>query len=349
MTTLKEHSLNLQEQAYHDYPAWSYSKIAKYAKEGFSAVDAILNGKHDEPTASMEFGSLFDSMITKGKKTLDDYIVYDGSVPPSEKRVLDCLAQRTEASSLMSIPLNIIQQAMDDCQYYTNWKCDTRFKRLCEYQQYFEAASSGKKIVSRADWDDAVEMYKVFRSDSFLKELFGTKSTDEVEYLYQMQFLVDWELSEWHTVKLKIMPDLLKIDHVNKTVQPVDLKTSSIPAWNFKENFIKYRYDIQAKLYSDVLRVVLDDADMKMYTILPYLFTDISRSDKIPVTYVYDQTSPEQQESFSFTSKGKSYTYKGWQTLLNEILDYQDTNAKVPSNIELGKPNDILEIINDDN
>ena len=82
--------MNLSEQAYHDYPAWSYSLIAKYARNGFSAI-ATLHDKM-KPTPEMEFGSLFDSILTKGRKTLDDYAVADFSVPPAEKGVLDILA-----------------------------------------------------------------------------------------------------------------------------------------------------------------------------------------------------------------------------------------------------------------
>ena len=58
--------MNLSEQAYHDYPAWSYSLIAKYARNGFSAI-ATLHDKM-KPTPEMEFGSLFDSILTKGRR-----------------------------------------------------------------------------------------------------------------------------------------------------------------------------------------------------------------------------------------------------------------------------------------
>ena len=88
--SLADYSLNLPEEQYHDYPAWSYSIIAKYAKDGFSSIATL----HDKvtPTPSMEFGSLFDSILTKGKKTLDDYAVVDFNVPDAEKKVLDALA-----------------------------------------------------------------------------------------------------------------------------------------------------------------------------------------------------------------------------------------------------------------
>lgn len=344
MSFLKDYSLNLKENDYHAYPAWSYSIIAKYAKEGFGALATLHDRK--EPTPSMEFGSLFDSMLTKGKKTLDEYAVYEGEVPPAEKKVLDLLVHYADTSNFNEVPREVIMQVTEAYQYYPKWGFDARFKHLNEYADYYALAYSGKKIVSKQDWDDAVDMYKVFRNDPYLKELFGTKNTKEKEYLYQTQFCVDYTLDSGKEVKVKIMPDLLVVNHADKTIQPVDLKTSQMPAWDFKENFLKFRYDIQAKLYSDVLALVIDrDTEMRDYTILPYLFTDISRTDKVPVTYVYDQTDESQANGFTFSVSDKTYSYKSWQTLLDEIISYEEAEAKVPSYITTEGPNDLLSIL----
>ena len=343
MKSLKEYSLNISEQAYHLYNAWSYSIISKYAKDGFAAMATL----HDrtEPTQSMEFGSLFDSMITKGKQTLDDYRVLDYTVPAAEKKVLDTLAQRAEDNAFALVPEDLIAQVTEECQYYPKWGIPARLKHLAEYSDYYSAVKMGKKIVSKTDWDDAVEMFKVFRANSYLKDLFGTKSTDDIEYLYQTQFVTEYHTLSGQVVLLKIMPDLLKIDHKNKTVQPVDLKTSSMPAWDFKENFLKFRYDIQAHLYTDVLRFVMDNTDdYHDYVILPYLFTDISRTDKIPVTYEYNPA--DFPEGFKFTKNGREYQYKTWQALLEEILDNETKQRVVPEYISLDRPNDLCSIIN---
>jgi len=345
MKSLKDYSMNLEEEQYHAYPAWSYSMIAKYAKEGFGSI-ATLHDK-TEPTPSMEFGSLFDSFITKGKSTLDEYVVIDDEVPASEKKALLAIAKRTDIPNLMEVPKEIILDACDETGYQPKWGFDTKFKHLNEYESYYRAVILGKKVVSKKDWDDAVEMYKIFRSDPYLKELFGTKNTDDVEYIYQSQFLVDWMTNSGEKVKIKIMPDLIVVNHKNKTIQPVDLKTSSVPGWDFKENFIKFYYHIQAHLYSDVLSMIInDDADYAEYEILPYLFTDISRSDKVPVTYIYNQFAEDQQDGFCYHIGDKTYKYKHWKALLEEILAYEATNAVVPNYIKRDEPNDLLSVLN---
>jgi len=78
------------------------------------------------------------------------------------------------------------------------------------------------------------------------------------------------------------------------------------------------------------------------YTILPYNFMDISRTDKVPVTFVYDQTNSSQMNGLSF----KGYQYKDWRTMLEEIVKYERENAVVPENITLAGPNDLLSLLN---
>lgn len=348
MKSLKDYSLRLAERDYHDYPAWSYSKIAKYAKNGFAAI-ATLDAK-TKPTPAMTFGSLFDCMLTRGKDaTKAEYAVYGRNIPDAERNVLDLLAATHAAEHFKDISSNEIMKATEACQYYPKWGYDAKYKHLVEYADYYATKRSGKTIVSESEWADAFAMMMIFRNDPYLKGLFGTRSTDNVEYLYQTQFIVKYTLPSGQTVPVKVMPDLIKVDHKAHTVQLVDLKTSSDPAWNFHENFVRLAYYIQAKLYSDVLRIVMDkDEDYRSYELLPYLFTDISRSDKVPVTYVYDQTDPSQYNGFSFSSGDKTYSYKSWQTLLDEILDYQERQAIVPSYIRTDGPNDLLNILGRD-
>ena len=338
MQSLKNYSLDITEQEYHDLPAWSYSVIAKYARNGFSAM-ATLHEK-TKVTPEMEFGSLFDSILTKGKKTLDDYAVADFSVPDAEKKVLDALLAKFDVPFL-EISMNDFLITADSVSYQMKWKPDTRYQKVAAYSGYYDMLRSGKKVVSKADWDDAVEMAKVFRSDPYLKMIFGTKNTEEVEYIYQAKFVVDYTTKLHGTVKVKIMPDLLIVDHRALTIQPVDLKSSWMPAYDFPDHFVKMRYDLQGDEYSDVLRIIIDGIpEYRDYTILPYLFTDVSRTDKVPVTYVYDQTV-----GLSFTKGDKIYTYKRWDELLDEILAYEECEAKVPSYISTYGPNDLISIL----
>ncbi|MBQ3949663.1 MAG: hypothetical protein II661_04235, partial [Bacteroidales bacterium] len=343
MNTLKKYSLNIKEDDYHAYPAWSYSKISDYAKEGFSALATINDKKATTP--SMKFGSLFDSILTRGKATLDSYIVMDVSVPKAEREALDYISTCTNLPFSELTP-EYIYDKTNECGYQARMKMDTKYEKLKQYSAYYDILKSGKEVVSQQEWDDAIEMAHAFRNSAYLKELFGTKNTKDMEYLYQLQFVEDYTLPSGRTVPVKCMLDLVVVDHANKTIQPVDLKTSAMPAFDFTENFLKYRYDLQAHLYSDILTIVKNkDEELKDYTVLPYLFTDISRSDKVPVTWCYPQNDESQKNGFHVVMNGKEYQYKKWDALLDEILTYQEQEAKVPSYITLDGPNDLLSIL----
>ncbi len=114
-----------------------------------------------------------------------------------------------------------------------------------------------------------------------------------------------------------------------------------MPAYDFPEHFVKMRYDIQAALYTRVLQKVVEkDNELKYYTILPFLFTDVSRTDKVPVTYEIDASN-----GFSFSKGETVYDYKGWEELLAEILVYEENESRVPNFITTAGPNDLVSIL----
>ena len=297
---------------------------------------------HDKvkTTPEMEFGSLFDSFITKGKKTLEDYAMVDFTVPPAEKAVLDTLAANCTCPEFGDISMNEVVMTSDAVKYQPKWGPEARYKHIAEYGKYYDILKSGKKLVSKEDWNDAMEMYRIFRNDPYLKTVFGTNSTDEVEYIYQAQFVVEWDI-EGERVKVKFMPDLIIVNHTKKTIQLVDLKTSSMSSVEWPEHFVKMRYDIQGELYTQSMRRLIEnDEEYRDYVILPYLFTDICRYDKVPVTYEIDLS-----DGFSFTRGDRTYDYKGWKELLAEILVYEANDAKVPNYITTTGPNDLISIL----
>ena len=332
MKSLKDYSLNITEEEYHSLPAWSHSKVARYAREGFSAIANI--NEPIKPSPEMEFGSLFDSMITS-ENTNEKYVVLETVPPPAEKAAMDALLEMTSFKKFEDIPEEAFAAATTN--YQSRWGLDTKIKKLAQYQDYFNIKRTGKKIVSPEDWKDAKEMVSAFYSNILVSEIFKKGSENDIEYIYQSKFTANMTLENGESVLVKIMPDLLIVNHSTRIIIPVDLKTSSVPAYQFADNFIKFRYDIQASMYSDVLANVINSTEeFNDYEILHYYFVDISRSDKVPVTYVYNQYEP-----FSF----KGFTYKGWKQLLGEIVTYKANQAVLPDYILPDEPNDIIKII----
>lgn len=289
----------------------------------------------------MEFGSLVDCIVTRGDFDAN-YVVSDFVPFPAEKTVLDTLLTMTSVP-FYDVPTEKIQAAIATCNYQSRLKFETQYAKLEAQKEYYEISRTGKKVISTEDYNDAMQMANAIWNSDALKSYFGKPGKDgDIEYIYQAKFLAKMKIGD-EKVDVKIMPDLLVVDHKSKIVHPVDLKTSTPPGWDFKENFIKFHYALQASCYTDVLRTIMNNIpEYKEYTIAPYVFADISRSDKIPVGYVYDPKSESQKDGLTF----KNYHYKGWRDLLWEIINYEKENAVVPGYIKLNELNDLVDILN---
>ena len=58
------------------------------------------------------------------------------------------------------------------------------------------------------------------------------------------------------------MADLLVVNYESKKVYPIDLKTSlSCCEWDFEQNFMKWHYYIQARLYWRIIRENMNKDD----------------------------------------------------------------------------------------
>ena len=65
-------ALNISEQEYRSLPYLSYSKIAKYEREGFMGYLALDD---DESSPSLTFGSAVDCLLTEGKIAFENNYV----------------------------------------------------------------------------------------------------------------------------------------------------------------------------------------------------------------------------------------------------------------------------------
>ena len=344
MKSLKDYSLNLTEKEYHAYPAWSYSLIARYAREGFSAIKTL----HEpiKPNDAMRFGSLFDAILTHEGNASNEYAVMSMSVPDAERKVLDVLAT-ISSESFECVSDTDFQAAISATAYQPRWKYDTQLSHLQPYAEYYNLLKSGKEIVSQDEWNDAMEMFRAVKENEYLKEHFKNGTVDGVEFIYQAQFKVKYKPGNHPMIELKIMPDLLEVNHNEKTIRPWDVKSSGMEGFDFAEHWVKMRYDIQGELYTDVLQaLIMKIPEYADYRILPYLFMDISRKDKVPVTFEYDPRDEAQTNGLCYQIGEKTYQYKGYRQLLDEILDYEASAAVVPSYIKLDSPNDLLKLLN---
>lgn len=137
---------------------------------------------------------------------------------------------------------------------------------------------------------------------------------------------------------------LIIIDHDAKTIQPIDLKTSSKKEWDFYKSFTEFRYDIQARLYWRIIRAVMDtDEYFKDFKLLPYQFIVVNKATLVPLVWGFPLT-----DAVGTIKVGKQNQIELRDPcIIGEELDYYLNNRpKVPTGINTEGVNDLTSWLN---
>lgn len=325
---LQEASLNLTEEKYREYPCLSYSNLQRFDRDGYECLDTLFDSFS---TPSLVFGSLVDCLLTQGEEAFNaNYAVMNVSTPPES--ILNIVSQLSESHTEMQFALvsdDDIVLAANAYEYQKNWKDATRVAKIRDLggaYYNFMKANSNKSIVSKQDVEDARKCADMLKSDSATSWYFCGSFLDDIERLYQLQFAIKDEVTG---IDYKGMLDLVMIDHKNKKIYPCDLKTTK-SIYTFEESFYKYRYFLQAAMYTNLLRVVIAEKcpELTDYTIEPYRFIVISRSNFKPVVFEWDTTHQDEPLTDPY---GKPLSK--WRGLLVQLQWAVDNKA-----VQLPKP-----------
>jgi len=110
-------------------------------------------------------------------------------------------------------------------------------------------SSEGKIVLDKEEYDKLVLMQRILRSDpnfgkyfvnDLIKDQMRYKISDHEEVIYQLVVL-------WNDCK--VMLDVVYINHMTKTIKPLDLKTTSVKNHDVEATIIKYDYIYQAGMY----------------------------------------------------------------------------------------------------
>lgn len=343
--SLYDISWQVSEEEYRNDPAYSYSTIARFNREGFNGLDNLFD-KLDTP--SLLFGSMVDTLITDGQEGFDNnYLVADfPSVPDSIVKIVKSLFEEfgVEHRSLNIIPdIEIIRHA-GIFEYQNNWKPETRAKVIKEkgadyYNLLFLAAD--KTIVSNEDYIPVVSCVETLKTSPVTKFYFESDNpfNNNIERLYQLKFKGTWE-----SINLRCMADLVIVDHENKTVTPCDLKTSFHYEWEFYHSFMTWNYWIQAQLYWYIIRQNMDNDPLyKDYKLLDYRFIVISKKSMKPLVWIYNDTTAT--VSLTYGTRGQ-YVCRNWREIVGELHHYMITRPEYPQGIR--PENDLINWLNNE-
>lgn len=343
VTSLYDISWQCSEEEYRADPAYSYSTIARFNREGFENLNKVFT-RIDSP--SLTFGSMVDTLLTGTEEEFDNK--FEVALLPD---ISDNLALITKIlfdlchetyTNLESIPDNIISTIAQENGYYANPKyAQYRVKKIKEEcNDYYDLLflCSNKTLVSAEDYQSAGRCMERLKTCEATKWYFESDNPFEsIQRFYQLKFKGSYE-----DISLRCMADQIIVNHSDKTIIPCDLKTTSSPEWVFYKSFYKWGYWIQAQLYWYIIRQNLDkDPLYKDYKLLDYRFIVINRYTLQPLIWIYPDT-----QAITDCTYGENHQYKcrNWRNIVKELNYYLTGNSILPMGIST--INDIKEWLN---
>ena len=345
MKSLRDISWQVSEKEYRADPALSYSTLARYEREGFNNLDKLFDRIE---TPSLTFGSAVDSIITGGQEEFDErFMVAEfPSMPDSIVKIIKSLYKQYAGTyrSLLNIPDSSIIRETEDQNYQMNWKPETRAKVIREkgtdyYNLLFVAGD--RCIIDTQTYQDVVNAVRVLKESSSTKLYFADDNPFEpdIERLYQLKFK-----GEFDGITYRNMADLIIVNHKEKWVKPVDLKTSSHTEWDFYKSFVDWRYDIQARLYWSIIRQNMDkDEYFKDFKLLDYDFIVVNKRTLTPL--VWNCPFTQAQGTLRFGNNSQIEMRSPFE-IGKELNSYLTSRPKVPMGINETGTNNLRDWLN---
>lgn len=343
--SLRDISWQVSEEEYRADPALSYSTLARYEREGFNNLDKLFDRIE---TPSLTFGSAVDSIITGGQEEFDErFMVAEfPSMPDSIVKIIKSLYKQYAGTyrSLLNIPDSSIIRETEDQNYQMNWKPETRAKVIKEkgtdyYNLLFVAGD--RCIIDTQTYQDVVNAVRVLKESSSTKLYFADDNPFEpdIERLYQLKFK-----GEFDGITYRNMADLIIVNHKEKWVKPVDLKTSSHTEWDFYKSFVDWRYDIQARLYWSIIRQNMDkDEYFKDFKLLDYDFIVVNKRTLTPL--VWNCPFTQAQGTLRFGNNSQIEMRSPFE-IGKELNSYLTSRPKVPMGINETSTNNLKDWLN---
>ena len=339
--SLKDISWICEEEIYRADPAYSYSTIAKFDREGFEKLDSLFD-KVESP--SLLFGSCVDTLLTDGQEAFDErFFVADfPEIQDNVKKIVEALFDlySDKYEDLNLIPDKYIIPITESYEYQKNWKPETRAKVIKEKgAEYYNLKylAGDKTIITSTLYTDVTDCVSMLKTSEATKWYFQDDDPfdDSIERLYQLKFK-----GEYEGIPLRCMADLITIDHKNKIIYPCDLKTSYKEEWNFWKSFIEWKYAIQANLYAEIIRQnIAKDEYFKDFKIADYRFIVICNRTRTPLVWKWPYTKTE----IDFEINGTKFI--NWRNTVKQLDYYLKNRPQVPEGIKVNEPNNIAEFI----
>ena len=295
MKSLKEIALHIDEPTYRKMPELSYSILSRFQSVGFN-IDKL---QESVSSPSLIFGSAVDAIITGGQEEFErNFMVVDlPNIPDSASNCVRIIWNKYKDTykHLNEIPMDILNTELQlngfwpNSRYSAQARINGFFKNPVEDYYQLNYIAENKSIITTELHMQILQAVNALKTSPATKDYFAEDNPwdNNIERLYQLKFRADL-----NGVGYRCMMDECIVLHDKKLIIPVDLKTScSCEEKDFYFNFLQWHYQLQARLYSRILRANLDqDEYFKDFKILNYRFIFCHKDSCSPLVWEFEET-----------------------------------------------------------
>lgn len=313
--------ISCSEKEYRDLDCLSYSVFSNIEEQG--ALNYLLSERVDNSgVRGFALGGLVDRTISERKeKPCMDGIKVINKVPAfgesTHRVVMDLVKHEIERGNpnghdvdAMIVNTEIFADGITIFSKMMN--LNNYVAKLTNYREFikeqFLAMKKGEDIICIGISDQKIMKASIDRFRTFPELRHDFVNNDQRGVYYQVKLV-----SEVMGIKIKAMLDVILVDHVNKTIRPVDMKTGMMDKNDYDtfidKSYIRYKYYIQSGLYKKMLvEYCKTHAKFKDYKVLDFMFLYSTTSFKSGLS---------EKEPFKYIINDKQYieSFKGFEHL----------------------------------
>jgi len=256
---------------------------------------------------ALTLGSIVDIMLTEPDNLYEIYVVNEYTKPTGQLgEYIDAIFKGFSEEEAYNIA-GFKQKKIDAVkELFKSDECQNYYK--------FLLSSKDKKVISKEEYDKANKIVTSLLTNRFTSKYFNC---DDTECLTQLELY--WKYKDFDC---RSRLDIVKINHKDKTILPIDVKTSGKSTYNFLESIIRFRYDLQASFYTEALQWYIDNKEeYKGYKLLPFLFI-VEHTDYPGLPLIYECTEKDIYcGKFGGTTK-TGVRLKGFDELIEDLKWY---------------------------
>ena len=205
-----------------------------------------------------------------------------------------------------------------------------------EVQMYlkFLVERKGKQVIKREDAITVWRMFKLLTQSEHCGWLFR-EPAEGINILFQVAILF-----KTNEVDCKGLLDIVVIDHNNRTIQVIDLKTTGKSVYQFKTSFISFYYYIQAAFYTAAIEQWKKEnkqyGDISEYKALNFKFLVQEKACYNAPIFFPTTDNDLRVGKLGGYLKGSNEYVKGYIELLDELKWHKQTDYwEMPKDIFL--------------